>query len=239
MSNTTNNHQPNADALDPVEQALASFSPASPQIDRDRLMFLAGQASVMDQESGVRSQRVGCRDVDAGGDALLSAGQDGAPSTQYSVLSTEYSSPTLHQGSAFFADRRRYWFWPASTAVLAATSLALAAAIVMRPAPQPLVVIRDRPAPAVVVAPPAISHIEPVASDAETTIERNTAHLPADNYIRTREVALRMGLDALGAPATFSNRLAPPTYRELMQGAAAAGREATTSAARPDVLSSM
>ena len=62
---------------------------------------------------------------------------------------------------------------------------------------------------------------------------------PTDNYIRTRDVALRMGLDALGGPAAFSDRLAVPTYRDLMEGAAAAGRSSAVSASPGEILSNM
>src|SRR5678815_4587472 len=70
----------------PLEQSLASFAPAPAQLDRDRLMFLAGQASV--PECGPLAPRGG--------------------------------------------NHSRHWLWPASTATLAATSLALAIALFTR-----------------------------------------------------------------------------------------------------------
>jgi hypothetical protein len=50
--------------------------------------------------------------------------------------------------------------------------------------------------------------------------------VPADNYVRSREVALRMGLDALGAPRVSGGGSGSPlTYLDWLAGI---NREATS-----------
>jgi len=155
----------------PIEQSLAGFAPAPPQLDRDRLMFLAGAASV--------------------------------------------------QGSVQTRQSPR-WLWPASTATLAATSLALAIALFLRPAPQTQYIVRDVPGP----SPPAPS-VPDLARTPQDEPPRYVA-APArpqpatgDSYIKTREVALRMGLDALGSPSSGGSGLASAnTYLDLLEGLA-------------------
>ena len=176
MSSEFTNHSENPDDLKHVEQTLAALTPRPPQIDRDRLMFLAGAASV--------------------------------------------------QGSGFGVSKARgAWTWPAATAALAATSLALAIALVVRTNAPPQVVYVDRPAPAapsmrpqVAIQPERSPNLPATVTDA-VVAPRPAARsaqapaVPADNYLRSREVALRMGLDALGSPrGAGGNSASPMTY---------------------------
>jgi hypothetical protein len=175
--------------LDSVEEALAGFTPAPPQVDRDRLMFLAGQAS--------------CSPL--------------APQAD-TVSRIERTS-----------QKTRRWLWPASTAALAATSLALAVALLVRPTPQPQIVYRDRP----VLAEPASDDSPPAAVDhriAQQTIapaSRIVESPPIQSgYLKTRRVALRLGIDGLGTPASGVEAASPATYLDLLTalaGAPAAG----------------
>jgi hypothetical protein len=175
MSNENEHQPPVGDALrgvpSPLEQALAAFSPAPPQLDRDRLMFLAGAAA----EVGSRKSEVGSRSV--GG---------------------------------------RYWFWPASTATLAATSLALAIALFARPAPQPLLVVHETTPPTVQPPRAAVERDVPPPRLAVAVPPRPAA--TTDSYLKTREVALRMGLDALGSPGSGGGQASGGTYLELLEG---------------------
>lgn len=166
----TNDHSA---PLNATERALASFTPAAPAIDRDRLMFLAGRASV--------------EGVGAG---------PGLPA----------------------ARRRAAWLWPAATAVLAATSLSLALMLAWR-SPSPVIVYRDRTLPPPAVPLPQPSEPAPV----EQTLvfapptERNPRE-PSGAYLKTRDVALRMGLDALGSPPHSATSTSSASYRDLWQG---------------------
>ena len=173
--------KPDSDALGPVEQTLASFVPAGPRLDRDRLMFLAGKASAANQEPAARSEQPGA---------------------------------TVHLP----AQRRVRWFWPASTVVLAATSLVLLLALVDRPSAPPQIVYRDRPVPTTAeerldrpaVAPPDEGFIVRPALWQPPAI-------PQDNYVHTREVALRLGLDALGTVPISAAAPAPAlSYLQLL-----------------------
>jgi hypothetical protein len=78
-------------------------------------------------------------------------------------------------------------------------------------------VLVERQAPA--LAPDAISHaatsdetIEPFVSPPR---EHVASRIPAENYLRTREVALRMGLDAIGRQPSGSGQPAP-TYGDML-----------------------
>jgi hypothetical protein len=146
-----NERQPaEAGSLEAVEKLLAGFTGAAPRIDRDRLMFAAGQAS---------------RD-------------------------RNFARPTI---------------WHASTLALAATTLALAFSLWSRSASPPSVprpeFARQVP-PAVADAPASTNAADqpdapPLAAPRH---ERIVAKAAPNNYVRTREVALRMGLDAIGSP---------------------------------------
>jgi hypothetical protein len=178
------------------EQTLAAFAPAPPQIDRDRLMFLAGQA-------------------------MASGGREPAE-----------------------ALGRKYWLWPASTAALAATSLGLAIALFTRPVPQaPIFVQGTRVQPSLVetAPPPVVSNANAPAPPRVVTAAPAIWPLEGESYVKTREVAFRMGLDALGAPrAGRSDRggsLPAPTYAELLEslaGGAPPGRATATAERLPN-----
>jgi len=161
------------DDLKVVEQTLAGCVPRAPQLDRDRLMFLAGAASAVGP-------------TDHGQEHRVNAG-------------AKWRAPGV---------------WPSATVAFAATSLALAIVLVARPEPPAQVVYVNRPS-----ATPA-----PAASPRSVTIQTDQRQLPdvpraspravvapkvpADNYLRSREVALRMGLDALGSPRSAGNESA-------------------------------
>jgi hypothetical protein len=172
MSSDFTNHSENPDDLKHVEQTLAALAPRHPQLDRDRLMFLAGAAS-----GGQRGQETGDR------------GQIGP----------------LARAS------RPAWVWPAASAALAATSLALAIALFVRPQPQVQIVYRDRPAAEAFPAAGAAQVVQAAAprlpAEAGTSggafrPADSLPSVPANNYVHTREVALRMGVDALGTSRT-------------------------------------
>jgi hypothetical protein len=119
------------------------------------------------------------------------------------------------QGSGFRVQRGMVW--PATSAALAATSLALAIMLVSRPAPPERIVYRDREVP--VAGPQEARLTEPhVALPPQALASRPTARIPADNYLRSREVALRLGLDALGSsPGGSTGGDSPaPTYRSFL-----------------------
>jgi hypothetical protein len=188
MSNEFSSSE-NPDDLKHVEQTLAAMSPRPAQIDRDRLMFLAGAASV--QGSGVRVQGLGVR-VQGSGRAMA--------------------------GRA----------WPAATAALGATSLALVIALIVQTNTSPQIVYVERPAPAAPAMTPqvAIQNAQspdlPVTETETAAAPRPAARLapvPTDNYLRTRDVALRMGLDALGSSRSAGgNSSSPLTYFDWLAG---------------------
>ena len=179
----------NPDDLKQVQETLAALAPRPPQVDRDRLMFLAGAAAAGGQRSGVGSRE--------------------------SAVVTS----------------RNAWLWPAATAALGATSLALAIALDVRSDAPPQIVYVERPG---MEAPQAIARANPthespavaVKADApgatprvaEPLAANRTAvpQVPTDNYLRSREVALRMGLDALGAPRSGGGSTSAVTYLDWL-----------------------
>lgn len=111
------------------------------------------------------------------------------------------------------------WIWPAATTSLAATSLALAMALFLRPDPAARIVFRDR-----------LVEVQPVAVDeskdgdpAERTLATGSTRSPTvrsisgDNYVRRRDIALKHGLDALGTTyATGGQTPSPLTYGDWL-----------------------
>jgi len=176
---------------DPVLAALAACSPAPPQLDRDRLMFLAGRASA------------------------------------HPVLSTQYSVPTT-------ASR----LWPTAAAVLAATSIGLAVALFTRTVPEPrVVVVRQSQPPGTAAIVATTTSNEPARSIHAPSFASREA-LPRENYLRTREVAFRMGLDALGSTAITGEPFVP-TYADLLRGLNQSTAAGPDSAAPARPLSNM
>lgn len=179
MSHEHENHEP--PELRIVEQALAGLAPAAPRIDRDRLMFLAGQAS---------------------------SGRE--PRADANLAKTRPIGKLSHPARLL---------WPATSAALAATSLALAIALVNRPAPAERIVYRDREVIVADAAPSLPVTTPPLTKGPPKALSTASATLPADNYVRTRDLALRLGLDALGnAPRGGGDRETPtPTARSLLE----------------------
>jgi len=162
--------------LNSIEQSLASFALAAPQLDRDRLMFLAGQAS--------------------GGTSSLARTGIGS----------------------------RNWYWPAATATLAATSLGLAIAMFTRPAPQTQYIVRDQPVSNPMEKSPAdLVAVQPQSPQPSRLVAApiRPPQETGDSYLKTRDVALRMGLDALGSPSPGRSGFSrSTTYLDLLEGLA-------------------
>lgn len=200
MSREYEHHQ--SDELEAIERALAALAPAPPRVDRDRLMFLAGQASV------------------------IADSRPSAPEPR--TLNPNALIPA--KGSGF----RVQWgsLWPATSAALAATSLSLAIALLMRPAPQIQVVYRDQP---VAVPGAAVQSPLPVQPPAPSLVAAAASRTPpsdlsSHNYLRTRDVALRLGLDALGTFKSAGGDDSPvPTYRSLLESLSPARPRAANS----------
>jgi hypothetical protein len=148
--------------LSPLESALGNLKPAPAALDRDRLMFRAGQAA---------------------------AG--------------------------------RNWAWPASTAVLFATSLVLAGMLVVRPAGTETVrvvyVPAERPAP----APPGPRAPTPPSTPTPPTVQSVALPPASAPYLALREQVVRFGVDSLpdlpplttASPAPTVDRLFDPPQK--------------------------
>jgi hypothetical protein len=105
----------------------------------------------------------------------------------------------------------------------------LAVALLVRPTPQPQIVYRDRP----VIAEPTPNDSPPAAAghriaQQTTPPASRVAESPPiqSGYLKTRRVALRIGIDGLGTPASGVETASPATYLDLLKalaGAPAAG----------------
>jgi hypothetical protein len=146
----------------------------------------------------------------------------------------------------------RAWVWPAATAVMSATSLALAIALVVRPAPS----IADREERAHPIPPrqespqiPAPTRTEALVNDsapaevagheslvnnsAKAAKATSSAGSHARRYLEQRELAIEHGVDALptsAAPAASVARAALP-QRKLLEELLPAGVRETSSSA--------
>ncbi len=181
MSHEHEKQQP--EELAAIERALAACTPAPPRVDRDRLMFLAGAASVS---------------------AASTPGDSRLPTPDPRPIGKLTHPARL---------------WPAATAALAATSLALAIALWARPEPKQQIVYLDRvitvTAPAVAIAAPA----QALEQQPATALAARSTSLASssNNYLHTREVALRLGLDALGRPQGGQDRERASTYGDWLE----------------------
>jgi hypothetical protein len=139
------------------------------------------------------------------------------------------------------AGPRGHWLWPTATGVLAATSLGLAVLLALRDAREPQIVYLptptetrpaesfDAPEPVpreqvVVTAGAADRRGDEESPVPAAAIARSRPSIPRDNYLQVRDVALRMGLDALAVPQSSGGSPAAegsdmPTYHSLMQAA--------------------
>ena len=187
-----------------IERALAAVAPAPPRVARDRLMFLAGAASA----------------------SVISDSRLSPPEPR--TLNPDVLTPA--KGSGFRVQRAS--LWPVTSAALAATSLTLAIALLMRPAPQIQVVYRDWPVTAPAVAPQSPLSVQPPAPPLVAAAASRTppSDFSSHNYLRTRDVALRLGLDALGTfPSAGGDDSPVPTYRSLLESLSPRPRAASQS----------
>jgi hypothetical protein len=204
MSSELGPREPDHGSLIPLEPLLAGFVPAAPRIDRDRLMFLAGRASML--------------------------------------------SPGVHDGQRrvnTVSNRAGAWLWPAATATLAATSLALLVLLLARPSVAPQIVDR-RSTPIQPAAAPVAAAAVPADRPGISSTMTNTAihaaifERPAvatGSYLHSRDVALRLGIDALGSgfAAGGGEADSPLSYRELLEVLSASTADRPSDKSQPGV----
>ncbi len=99
---------------------------------------------------------------------------------------------------------RRNWAWPCATAASALLAVALGAALVFRPAPQPevhIVKVKEY----VPAAPPERHDTEPPPPPSGARgVASDTEHLRGDSdYLQLRREVLARGVDALPPPAPW------------------------------------
>ena len=144
------------------------------------------------------------------------------------AASATAESQNATEGVPYSADLRPLtsgadWRWPAATVALAATSLALAIALLIRPTPAERIVYVAQPVRAADQAIPEDKTVRPsseVPQIAQATTGKLAlaASVPQHNYLRSRDVALRLGLDALGTlPSGGDSDEPSPTYRSLLE----------------------
>ncbi|WP_425617416.1 hypothetical protein NA78x_001093 [Anatilimnocola sp. NA78] len=153
--------QPLNDDLLSLERSLRQLQPLACRVDRDRLMFLAGQAAA-------------------------------APVVEPATLVVPSS---------------RTWLWPAATAAMTAVSACLLVALSLqmsRPSAAPIMA-GEKPAPIVqpdrtVVQAPLTKPMNPAPVVPRLLPPSSISlSLPAGSVLRMRDVALRLGVDALPA----------------------------------------
>ncbi len=118
---------------------------------------------------------------------------------------------------------RTPWYWPAATAVMTATSLALMVIISWQAAAEPEVKYRDRIVyrDRLVPAPATMASAKASATPVATAPSHTSVSLAVgkNQYLQERELALTRGIDALPAP-NFSgdgDNVRPASSWELMR----------------------
>lgn len=145
---------------------------------------------------------------------MFLAGAASARSQESGVRGQEPVNPKSQ-----FRNPKSIWLWPAATTCLAATSLALALALLLRPDPPARIVYRDRPIEIRTVAADEPERDRAIESASVVVSESKVPPkaIPADNYVRQRDIALQHGLDALGTIyATGGQTPSPLTYGDWL-----------------------
>jgi hypothetical protein len=201
-----------------VEAALRSLAPRSDRLDRERLMFLAGQAS-----AGGRGDMP---TTSVGISPALAASVRMAPDTAYRDM------PTTSVGMA------PRWAWPSAFAAMSAVAATLLVALLVRPGAQVVERIVKEPVPGTRSPEGSLlaedhsrlgrNEAQPQRPDAQ---EAGAAPRPislsgpprirpaGDPYHELLERVLDHGLDAWKAPAggVTVTAAAPVTYRGLLE----------------------
>ena len=183
------------------EQALSSLVPRAARLDRDRLMFLAGQAALLPLPLG-EGRGVG-----------LGKGQE------HGEKSCGSAALTLTLSQRERGPERR-WGWPAAFSAMTAVAATLLVMVVNRPAPR----VIERIVRVPIDAPPVVA-AAPLAEREKSEIESERPLPPArspasfgETYLHARNQVLAFGLDSWmqtkPALAAASDD-APTSYREL------------------------
>jgi hypothetical protein len=157
--------------LQQFESLLRGCEPATPRLERDRLMYLAGRASV---EAGTTSAETL---ADQRPSPLVREGRVRG-NAAHSALPLADAHPTKTNYLA--------WSWPLSSAALLLLSLTLAAAILFRHAETRIVYV-TQPMPDI----PAL-----VAMPSESSKNASTANAEP-YYLQVRNLVLAHGVEAL------------------------------------------
>ena len=195
------------DDLKEIEAALASLVPRGDRLSRDRLMFLAGQASVGGRTGAMATPGTDRRLV--------------APCTP------RRNMPTTSVGMA--PSRGARWAWPSAFAAMSAVAASLLVALLVRPETGSGNRIADASTPgqpppenASVPGRTPASGLQTPDSGLSTYPEGTALRFPRsrDSYHELLARVLDRGLDAWKPPAGSGvtvTAAAPATYRELLE----------------------
>jgi hypothetical protein len=179
------------DDLQQFESLLRGCTPATPRLERDRLMYLAGRASI--ETGAANSETV----ADLKPSPLAGEGR-----VRGNAADSALPLPNAHAKKAVhFA-----WAWPLATAALLLLSLTLGAAILFRRAETRIVYVTE-PAP-------SVAALAALPSDPGKQSATANAEL---NYLQVRNLVLAHGVEALpdGYAAASSHRSEEPRVTPL------------------------
>ncbi len=177
--------------LKQVEAFLRRFSPAA-RLDRDRLMYLAGQASVFD--SSIHIGWPGSNEVSSQQPEITGGSAASTPATLRNVASLTWPSPTRREGSrqsaTGVASYRRFG-WPLATAASLLLAMTFGGMLILSQRPGERIVYVDRPMTGGSTA---------MISFPSTPADSSHAS-PSDqnNYLQLRNLVLTRGVESLPA----------------------------------------
>lgn len=198
---------PRAPELGKLEAALAELAPRAVSLDRDRLMYLAGQASVATSGSGIREN-----------------------SERNPQPTSDFSRSRLR------AVARRGWRWPVAFSGMSALAAALLVILVSRPprvvervvrVTVPVADVADKypEAPSPDSQAPRVAVPEQhLASDSPRVAADRDRRPSPPAYRDLRNRVLAMGIETwTSQPSEGGNSSPPETYRDMLNDALRGG----------------
>jgi hypothetical protein len=206
-----------------LEAMFSSLAPRAAGIDRDRLMFLAGQAAALPLPLG---EGRGKGETSSSLPLPLGEGRGEGEALFGMAPAHTASSPDSAALALILSQREKgpngRWAWPAAFSAMTALAASLLIMLVNRPEPRVIERIVRVPVERAAEIP-----VPQLAGQDERALESEPAFSPArrqtaygESYLHSRDQVLAFGLDSwmrTVPPSTASSAEPPASYRELRE----------------------